>query len=345
MKPLKYFTLLFFALAAIGAILPSAYQALNTWKILPDDYRYGDLYRLSNLPQFKEIPTKCPHPIFTQKQNIALYTIGDSFLEKERIDSLDFAVEKYHYIKREAKEQIVLDTTLENVLLIECVERHAREYFTKEITDYEVVKTIQPQTEILISEKKSIISILFKTNSDIETYFGLGQIEQRFENVFFNFNILLFFKELKASLVYSLFNRTTGNATVSENGQHLFYHLDTDTTKTLNASFSYLSDHEVGAMVLNINKSVEKYKKSGFKKVYLCIIPNKASILEPRRGKYNELISRVQTNKNLKASCVDIYSVYKNRFQNVYALSDSHWNCEGRRLWLELVNNEINKKP
>ena len=345
MKSLKYFTLLFFALAAIGAIFPSAYQALNTWKVLPDDYRYGDLYRLSNLPQFKEIQSKCPHPVFTQKQNIALYTIGDSFLEKERIDSLDFTVEKYHYIKREAKEQIVLDTSLENVLLIECVERHAREYFAKEITDYEVVKSIQPQIEIKSPEKKSIISSLFKTNSDIETCFGLGQIEQRFENVFFNFNILLFFKELKASLVYNLFNRTTGNATVSENGEHLFYHLDTDTTKTLNASFSYLSDNEVDAMVLNIDKSVEKYKKSGFKKVYLCIIPNKASILEPKRGKYNELISRIQTNKKLQASYIDIYSVYKNSSQNVYALSDSHWNCEGRRLWLELVNNELNKKP
>lgn len=345
MKPLKYLTLLFFALAAIGAIFPGAYQALNTWKVLPDDYRYGDLYRLSNLPQFKELQTKCPHPVFTQKQNISLYTIGDSFLEKERIDSLDFAVKKYHHIKREAKEQIVLDTTLENVLLIECIERHLREYFTKEITDYEVVKTIQPRIEIKIPEKKSIISSLFKTNSDIETYFDIGQIEQRFENIFFNFNIPLLFKELKANFVYYFFKRTTGNAIVSENGKHLFYCFDTDTTKILNSSFSYLSDNEVDAMVLNINKSVEKYKKSGFKKVYICIIPNKASILEPKRGKYNELISRVQTNKNLKASCVDIYSVYKNSSQNVYALSDSHWNCEGRRLWLELVNNELNKKP
>ena len=332
---------------SIGMIglTPKSYLKWASWGYVPDDYRFGDLYRLANLPQFKEEQTKCISPSINEKKKIALYVIGDSFLEKERINGNDFAVQQYHYVHKNHVEQIQLDTTLENVLLIESVERHTREYLDKEISNYEVLTTQNTVKPITQKKEISILERLQRINARIEERFHFGQIDQRFENILFNFDPILKIKEWKATINYNLFKRTTGNASVSGDGKHLFYQLDTDTTKVQNSSFSYLPENEIDSMVFYLNKSAEKYKKLGFKSIYFCIIPNKASILEPNRGNYNHLIERIQENKQLKVSYFDIYSIFKKSPKNVYAISDSHWNCEGRELWLAMVNRELVHNP
>ena len=64
-KFVKYLVLIIAIYLWIQAYSPFVYKEIGgKLRLFPDDYRYGDLYRLSYLPQFKEKATKCkPAPI------------------------------------------------------------------------------------------------------------------------------------------------------------------------------------------------------------------------------------------------------------------------------------------
>ncbi|MFC0181855.1 hypothetical protein ACFFJX_04535 [Pseudarcicella hirudinis] len=54
MKALRYIGLVLVIFLWAEAYFPEFYLAMGKSHLFPDDYRYGDLYRLSFLPQFKE---------------------------------------------------------------------------------------------------------------------------------------------------------------------------------------------------------------------------------------------------------------------------------------------------
>ncbi len=62
---------------------------------IKDDYRYGDLYRLSNLPQFRVPVEKCQNPQLEKIKNTNLILLGDSFTEEGRIGNEHFITENF----------------------------------------------------------------------------------------------------------------------------------------------------------------------------------------------------------------------------------------------------------
>ena len=97
-KIIKYLVLIIAVYLWIQAYSPFVYKEIGgKLKLFPDDYRYGDLYRLSYLPQFKQDAIECEHGHFTNKKPIQLFLIGDSFTEEPKINLQDFPIESYQY--------------------------------------------------------------------------------------------------------------------------------------------------------------------------------------------------------------------------------------------------------
>ena len=87
---MKYITLTIFAFLWFLGFSEHFAKWLSENSITPNDYRYGDLYRMSNLAQFKVPVEQCETPQRSPSRNIALVILGDSFTEKERIEKNHF---------------------------------------------------------------------------------------------------------------------------------------------------------------------------------------------------------------------------------------------------------------
>lgn len=342
MSLVRYLILVVVAVLWLGGCFQPVMHQLYETKVIVDDYRYGDLYRLSNLPQFKDPQTPCSEhasvlttaPISETAPN--LYIIGDSFTEHGRLSAGDLPVHKLRWQHWEdPKNQMVqLDTTRRNVLILETVERHFREHAAGAIDNLLVVVDSN-RTGIPKKEKPSWRATL------VDMVRAKG-IDERLETVLFSHDLFQLFREWKAVLNQSWFNRAAPTVSLSSNQQHLFTDLDTSPDKPLNSSFAPLTNAEVDTLVSHLNEAAARYRKAGFNEVLLSIIPNKATLEEPNRGVYNHLIERIQQHKQLTIRVIDVYTPFRSQRPAPYLLGDSHWNCTGRQLWLDAVANQLN---
>jgi hypothetical protein len=39
----------------------------------------------------------------------------------------------------------------------------------------------------------------------------------------------------------------------------------------------------------------------------------------------------------------DVYTPFKNSSKMLYDIGDTHWNCEGKKMWVDSVNEKIKK--
>ncbi len=327
---MKYFFLILFSLLWFLGFSGSISKFLFANGITKDDYRYGDLYRMSNLAQFKATPEPCPVPQNPAFGNTSLMIMGDSFTEKERIEKNHFkGLSNYNRFFITDTIKVKLDTSQRNVLIIETVERHFRERFRKTFTNLEVLEN-QPVLKKTIEKnfKNRLINYEVPYNAE------------RHESILFSSDFFLTFKEWKAWLNWKLFNRIDEKVMLSKDKKHLLYHLDAQPSG-INSCFDKISEEEINLIVDNLNKTYQYYKKAGFDEIYLSIIPNKTSILGTDLGEYNHLIQRIQRDSELKIPFFDIYTPYHNSKKLLYEKGDSHWNCEGKQIWLDLVNSKL----
>lgn len=298
--------------------------------ITQDDYRYGDLYRMSNLAQFKAPLEKCTVPQNTTSGNTSLIIMGDSFTEKERIEKNHFkGLDSYNRYFITDTINVKLDTSKRNILIIETVERHFRERFAKPFVNLQVSENQhirEGAKEKSLKEKVLNYEVPYNT--------------ERHESILFSSDFFLTFKEWKAWLNWKLFNRLDEKVMLSKDEKYLLYQVDAQPSG-INSCFDKISEEEIKLMVDNLNLTYQFYKKAGFDEVYLSIIPNKTSILGTDLGEYNHLIERIQKNSALKIPCFDIYTPYHHSKRVLYEKGDSHWNCEGKQMWLDLVNAKL----
>lgn len=329
-KYFKYLVLIIAVYLWIQAYSPFVYREIGgKMRLFPDDYRYGDLYRLSLLPQFKEKAYECEPKQLTEKKPINLFIIGDSFTEDPKVQLEDFPVEKYQYVHWAKSSDYHLDTTKKNILILETVERTAKEHFSTVADNF----TNQKVAENSLSFRKKIE----QKTTEIEKTVVPDGIEERLQHTLFNYDFFLWFRELKASLNYKIFGRTEDEVILSKDGKHIFYADEAD-VNNLKSAFYPVENSEIDIFVKNINQTKAKYLALGFDEVYLSIIPNKVTILSPDLGDYNHLIEKIQNHPNLKVQIVDTYKIFKNEPQKYYLKSDTHWTCEGRDAWLNEVN-------
>jgi hypothetical protein len=292
--------------------------------ILKDDFRYGDLYRLSNLSEFKELQVKCKDEKPIAKNDVSLFIAGDSFTEKERIDSSDFAAKNYKRVFVADPESILQLHSGKNILIIETVERHFRERF------FSTYKTLKIGGE---NFEKPDVSLRDKLMN-----YALPYSETHHQASLFGFDFVLKLKEFKAFLNQKLFDKVDNRVFLSKDKKHIFYYLDKEKGST--SGFEAIPDSSINQMITNINESYTYYKALGFDEVYLSIIPNKSSIIEPGES-YNNLVSRIEQNAGLRMPTISVLQAYKKGGASVYAVGDSHWNCQGRQIWLDKVNVKI----
>ena len=333
MRVLRY-TILVIALTLWGAGLSTTVARwLYGLNVIVDDYRYGDLYRLAPLPQFKLPQPVCPSPNRSSDTAAThLYIIGDSFTEPQRLTKSDFQVSHFQRVAWSFSLPVQLDPAKRNVLLIESVERHVREHFIQPVREL----VVETDTSQLANERTPIYKRIYDD-------FHRADVEERLESALFSQDWAYWFKELKAKLTLNWFDRAYPSVSLSTDRQNVFLHSDTDTTKAkvLNSSFSPLTDREVNTLVDSINATADRYQKLGFNEIYLSLIPNKASILEPNRGIYNHLIERIQANPRLRIPTVNTYGVFSKNPSGIYLTGDTHWTCEGRSKWLDLVRQKL----
>jgi hypothetical protein len=293
--------------------------------------QYGDMYRMSNLKEFKMKILPCPGKIIDKEGKVDLYIIGDSFLE--RISSEKYVnVDAYNFIHYKHQLQTKLDTSKRNILVIESVERNVK----IRLEEYSDSSNI-----VFHSEDVRKIKEFYRAKRENRLVFNA---EKNFEKLLFNDPFSLVFKEIKASLNYHIFDRVDKNVILSGNKQTLFYYEEIDSTdanELHNSSFNKVSDGEIDTMIRNINRISAYYKKAGFDEIYFTIPPNKVSIEEPQLGNYNHIIERIRDNKNLKVNFIDIYSTLKNSSLKTYPPNDTHWNCEGQQLWIDHFNKYV----
>ncbi|GAB3284133.1 hypothetical protein GCM10027347_60990 [Larkinella harenae] len=341
----RYLILLVSILVYVGSCSSDVMNWAQRERIIADDYRFGDLYRLANLPQFKAVQTPCPpaYPDDGPRKPIHFYIIGDSFSEPQRLGRQDLPVEYFHRTQWDVPQRVQLDTSKTNILLLETVERHFRDHFGKHITELAIVS----DTSKTVPAPNPPLTWRSMTHA-LEELFSRDAVEARLETILFYADWALWFKELKAWLTFQWFNRANPKTSVSPDGQHLLYYYDTDTTMHY-SSFKPLPDTLLNRYIDTINVVADRYRKLGFDQVYLSIIPNKTSIYAPNMGPlpYNHLIERVQQHPQLAVPTIDVYNAYQAQARQtlLYETSDAHWNCQGRLIWMQAVTQKLLENP
>jgi hypothetical protein len=289
--------------------------------MVEDDYRYGDLYRLANLPDFRVKVEKCDNDYVGKKSEVSLYLAGDSFTEDGRLEGDNFATDGFlKGFVAEPNKGFSLESG-KKILVIETVERHFRERFQQPWKNWDVISKKEVASEQTLEEKLLDIKVPYNT--------------QMHESLLFGSDFMMKIRETKARLNLWLFGKTDDKVKL-HNG-HLLYYLDAN--PGISGCFDKIEESEIDLMIKNANLTYEYYKGLGFDEVYLSIIPNKTSILAQDLGEYNHLIERIEGNKSLKMPTISIFQDFSSK--NLYLKGDSHWNCEGQQIWVDKVNEKL----
>jgi hypothetical protein len=172
MKILKYATLILFAFLWFLGCSKTASKYAYDHHILQDDYRYGDLYRLANLPDFRVKVEKCDKNYNGKKSNVALYLAGDSFTEDGRVNGDNFATERYlRGFVAEPNQGFTLISG-KKILIIETVERHFRERFQQPWKNWDMARGGKIVNELTSKEKLLEVKVPYNTQMHESLLFG-----------------------------------------------------------------------------------------------------------------------------------------------------------------------------
>ena len=334
MKIIRTLVLLAVGMVWVAGCSTSVINELYRLRVLPDDYRYGDLYRLSNLEKFKDLKVDCPPtPVSktTSTKKVALYIIGDSFTEPQRVDSSDFMADHFQYAHWGTLLHLRLDTSYTNIVLMQSVERTVREHFVSPISN------IIPDTATFVTLPPEGRFV-----HRLDQLFASASTEDRLNTLLFQFDPILKLREMKSWINHQFFSRDDPKVTVSADGETIAYHVDTDTT-LIYSSFVFTPDADIDSLVGVIQDNETILKNMGFDHVWLSIIPNKASVLMPEYGTYNRIIDRIYQHPALPISTIDVLSDFQAMSTGPYLLGDSHWSCAGQALWLAKVNRRLSE--
>ena len=305
----------------------------------------GDLISMSYLDAVSRFNPPKPnpafkHPAYSGTKYTDLYLDGDSYTWA--LKDSDFAgLSSLHYFQRVHGYKYHLDTTKRNILLIEISERYLQSYFSGLHMFNEVFDTARPDKiskltqEVIGSHYASVLP-----SFDVSTFFNKN-INQNLQCNLFNYNIIIPMFEYKAALNYYVFNRASGDVVISNDRKFLFYK-ETVSKTDVGSSYFPVTAGDAANIVDVMNNIYEHYRAGGFAEVYVSIIPNSPTIMQPEG--YNNLIPMVQNDPRLKMKVIDIYTVFKNSKDVYYLPGDTHWNHNGKQRWLDLVNEQVLKQ-
>jgi hypothetical protein len=303
----------------------------------------GDLVSISYLDKVKRFQEKYEYKFVkpvddSGSRNIDLYIYGDSYL-MEIPDSAFSSINSYHFCRRSYEDlNYSLDPHKKNILIIEIAERFARSEFELQETMRHFKKK-QPEISFL---RLSAHPVIYAKFLDLEIF--SPDINRNLEFNLYGYRFWDQVKFAKASLTYYLFKRAVGDAVVSDDGNRLFLKQTMAENDRL-SSYYPIDQKEIHEMFVNLNATYDYYKADGFDEVYLSIIPNPVTILQPLH--YNGLIPQLQNPGRLKGMhIIDMYNLFSHDPNpgRLFRIGDTHWSNNGIKLWLKTVNAELKKQ-
>jgi len=303
----------------------------------------GDLYYFSYLKaykNFRDVATILVQPLpQVSEKKVNLYALHDSYVG-DMPDSMLRGVNQYKHKWFSSKSEkliSILDSSKTNVLLVEMVERNLRGFTATSIVDHIEIQQLEQNNKVQpLLEDKQTIKI---NDTKLKNLFFYPFLNQNLEYILFENAIGSYFKEIKAELTYKLFNRTDKDVRISADKKYLYYAQTVDTVNTT-SSFCPLRQGELDKLVHELNTTYHSYKSQGFDEVYFVFPPNPVSILQTEPQSYNQLLPTLENHPHLKAKMIPLYAIFRQSPLELYLHSDSHWNKNGKQLFV----NELNKK-
>jgi hypothetical protein len=307
-----------------------------------DKIGYGGLYGMCYLSDYRypfSYDIKAAKD--TLEKNINLYLFSDSYLYY-RVSSKHFCnTDKLYKMKWFETEtflkQEALDTTKKNVLVFEMTERYVRI----------LLDNFDGAANMLSIGKKAAEPAPNNENTNsynlwekLQTPLINPNINSNLELNLFDYKFFRPLKELKANLNYYVFNRLNDEVFVDTAYKQLYYKPTVSGEQKMNA-FYPVDSVEFKIICATINKLYDLYQSKGFDEIYLAIIPNPVTIVNPNLGHYNDLIPAINKVDTLRMKILDIYSIFKQHPSAYYAKNDSHWNSAGLQLWLDEFNKRL----
>lgn len=299
----------------------------------------GDLVNISYLdfvPRFCTIRDYAfRKQTYTLPKHVALYLHGDSYTEKIP-DTAFTGIVSYQYGRRYSKNLVYkLDSTQKNILIIQVSERYVRKFFGNLDVYNRIYEARNTASAAAFSGKAHYAGLTVDALTD--KLFN-PNINQNLQYNLFNYNFLIPVMQYKAAFNYYVFGRASGDAVISKDGQRLFIR-ETTTTTDFGSSYITIPQESITDIVHNLNAIYQHYREAGFAEVYVSMIPNAATIMQPEG--YNGLIPRVQNDTALKMKVIDVYTPYSQTKEIYYRPGDTHWNNKGLQVWLKMVNDTI----
>jgi len=303
-----------------------------------DKYRYGDLYGLSYLPDFRMLKdTSLITNQFTSEglRDMDLYILGDSYLYSYiHMDTTNFARSKQVVFRKWSEGNagaIVLQPTgNKKVLLIESVERNMGT-----LIDMLRVRAHLEGYKAPLTWNESFNATLADALYD-------PLLEQNIDFTLFNFQGLSFLKSLKAQVNLNLFHRTTPEVVLSRDHQFLYMKETMDSLQK-GSSFYPISAEDIQVLLGRMTK-IEQYALSrGFDEVIFSFIPNPVAITQTESRRTNQLIVSLSKANHGQLHILDPTQVLAKGGKSYFFKSDSHWNQQGAQAWLNQLNQYLIK--
>lgn len=299
-----------------------------------DRFRLGDLYGKSFLPQFRykadSYHTFIAPKVKNDKGKIDLYIYGDSFLADKNFDSIFINIRNVYFIDKRFNSTILppYDTSITNILINEATERS---FFVPEVKEE-------------ITKKKFAVAILEnKFWKVLEEKIFHGLTEQNLEMLLFDYTFYSPIKEIKAMLLFHLFDRINNEVSISNDKKQLYLSITTDPKNRISSTFK-ISNDNISTIVENWNITYDSFFEKGYDQCFLSIIPNSVSVYEYDLKNYNKKLERIESDKNVKFEIISVYKHYVSERNNVYMKNDAHWNNHGYNIWVKEVNNSLHLK-
>jgi len=304
-----------------------------------DKTGYGGLYGMCYLPEYR-IPfsysIKAAQP--SSEKNIDLYVFCDSYLYYSTKESHFYGIDSLIKIKwweiPTYRQISSLNKNKHNVLVIEMTERYVRDICTDY---YGITNLLKIDSTYNSKLKEETVQDTFSFSDFLEKHFFNPNINSNLEMNLFDYPLFRSVKEFKAEFNYKVFNRVNNDVFVDTANKFLFYKPTLSGDQKMN-SFYPLYSNELPLICQTLNKVYDYYKSKGFDEIYLALIPNPVTMVNPSLGTYNRLIPKINEMDSLRIQIFDIYSVFATEPAKYYSTNDTHWNSAGLQSWLDRMN-------
>lgn len=317
-----------------------------------DKYRFGDLYGISYLSDFRiEKDTQLlplPEKIDSALKDYDLTILGDSYLYSSfqvnpayfnRVKSLQF----YRWSDTQT-HLIPAKKGNKQVLLIECVERNMWDRMNLADTR---LRLDHPMPEKLVQDrsvKESIFYQLDRFDAGVKKAIYHPTLESNLDFVLFNLGILGWIKELKADFTWRILGRTNPDVCVSKDGKFLYLE-ETVNPEKKTSSFKPLEPNQVDLMVKNLQEIESYYLSNGYDEVIFSLIPNPVAVLGTELNAPNLALEKIKLHPKLGVKLLDPSKALKQNARMNFYQSDSHWTLRGAQIWLKEFNQVLDKLP